>query len=53
MKYVYVVMAGCVGDEHIVCIKTSQKKANDIVNQMNNDVYEKRTKPWVEKWELT
>lgn len=42
MKYVYV------GDEHIVCIKTSHKKADSVVN-MNNDVYKKQTKPWVEK----
>ena len=52
MKYVYVVMAGCPGDEGIMDIFSSEKKAEAKVEELNNDRYWRTTRPWIEKWEV-
>ena len=52
MKYVYIIMTGCVGDEHVHEIFSSEKKANEILNLMLKDRYWKTTDPHVEKWEV-
>lgn len=52
MKHVYVVMGGCVGDEHICSIWSSEKKANEEIKRMNNDKWDKQLEPWLEKWEV-
>lgn len=53
MKKVYVVMSGCTGDEHIVCIKSSKKKADEMVKQMNDEALSKYQLGWMEEWEVS
>ena len=52
MKYVYVIMSGCYGDEGIREIYSSEKKAQEAINRMYADKYDKQGEPWMEKWEV-
>lgn len=52
MRYVYVIMCGCIGDYSVHGVYSSEKKANSEIERMNKDKYEKQTRPWVEKWEV-
>lgn len=47
MRYVYVLMDGCIGDYHIVDIYSSKKKAEEA-KKNRKDTYD----PWIEKWEI-
>jgi len=51
MKYVYVVMTGCVGDYHINSIQSSKEKGDKRKQELKED---KRYHGdvWVEKWEV-
>lgn len=52
MKYVYVLMCGCPGDEGIKDIFSSQKKAEEELKKLEADRYWRTTTPWIEKWEV-
>ncbi len=52
MKYVYVVLCGCIGDISIHRIYSSEKKAKAEVERMYKDNYLKYTEPYIEKWEV-
>ena len=49
---VFVVMGGCVGDEHICSIWSSEEKANKEIKRMNNDKWDRQLEPWLEIWEV-
>ena len=52
MKYVYLIITGCAGDENVCEIYSSEKKANEKLQELLNDKYWKTTDPYVEKWEV-
>ncbi len=52
MKYVYVVLCGCIGDLSIHRIYSSEKKAKAEVERMNKNTFLKSTEPYIEKWEV-
>ena len=52
MKYVYVILSGCYGDEGIVKIYSSRKRAEDALQALYADKYGKQGKPWIEQWEV-
>lgn len=52
MNKVYIVMGGCAGDEHIYSIWSTEKKANEEIERMNNDKWDKQLEPWLEEWEV-
>ena len=52
MKYVYIIMTGCEGDEHPYAIFSSKKKAEAKLEEMLNNRYWKTTEPYIEKWEV-
>lgn len=52
MKYVYVIICGCYGDEGIKDIFSSEKKAREELEKLNQDNYWKTTTPYIEKWEV-
>lgn len=41
MKYVYVIMCGCIGDVSVHDICSSRKKANAVVAEMKKDKFYK------------
>lgn len=45
-------MTGCIGDYGIHEIFSSNKKANEKVEKMYKDKYDRQGEPWVEKWEV-
>lgn len=49
-KRVFVVMGGCVGDEHIIAIYTSARKAER--RKIREDQACKGLEPWVEEWPI-
>lgn len=52
MKYVYVIITGCYGDEGIHKIFSSEKKAKEELEKLYNDKYWKTTEPYIEKYEV-
>lgn len=52
MKHVYVIMSGCYGDEGIREIYSSKKKAQEALDRMYADKYDRQGEPWIEKWEV-
>ena len=52
MKHVWVVMSGCYGDEGIVAIYSSKKKAEQALERLLKDKYGKQGEPWIEKWDV-
>lgn len=52
MEKVYVVMGGCVGDEHICSMWSTEEKANAEIKRMKNNKWDKQLEPWLEEWEV-
>lgn len=51
MKYVYVLMGGCIDDYHIKGIFSSEKKAKVEEDKLKNDK-QYHGEIWVEKWKV-
>lgn len=48
---VFVVMGGCTGDEHIIAIYHTEKKANR--RKLLEQAETKGLNPWVERWTIS